>query len=223
MAHATDQISNAPVLEARQSALDGLAAAISMLGEDQANALLSLSDAALGHEFKTTLAQAVPMARQIKLELNQRTAVRADQVKPTLQSSEAETSAEAQWDSLVDKDKIQVGRQALVRANELLPAAAIWEGLGVTKQALSKAVNSGRIFTVDVGAATYYPAFYLWTDFDRKQLAKVTQALGSLPGWSKWQFFTTPSNFLGQMTPLKALALGKVDEVKKAALGFAER
>ncbi|MBB6317319.1 hypothetical protein FHX56_000610 [Paraburkholderia tropica] len=39
--------------------------------------------------------------------------------------------------------------------------AAFLEALGVTKQALSKAVKSGRMFSLDVGPSMYCPAFYL--------------------------------------------------------------
>lgn len=51
----------------------------------------------------------------------------------------------------------------------------------------------------------------------------MTQCLGSLPGWSKWQFFTTQKASLGNVTPLVALSRGKLDEVERAAMAFVER
>lgn len=87
---------------------------------------------------------------------------------------------------------------------------------------MSKALAAGRIFTVDVGARRYYPAFYVHGDFDRRALERVTQFLGSLPGWSKWQFFTIPRAALDKLTPLQALSRGKLDPVERAAKAFAE-
>ena len=114
-------------------------------------------------------------------------------------------------------------RRRLVNEGKLLPPVAMWEGLGVTRQALNKALSTGRMFTVDVGAEQYYPAFYLAGDLDRRKLERVTQLLGNLPGSSKWQFFTTPKASLDGLTPLIALQRGLYDEVKAAAEAFAER
>ncbi|MFP3550507.1 hypothetical protein SB861_07310 [Paraburkholderia sp. SIMBA_049] len=205
----------------RESALRHVLVAATMLEDDEARALISMSAEELGQTLQSRMIRTIPIARRVRLELQKSSQpTKASVQKGKRPQADAKLGA---WDAAVDQGVILKARQALVRSKKLLPAASIWEGLGVTKQALSKAVASGRIFTVDVGAATYYPAFYLETSFDRKQLAKVTQILGSLPGWSKWQFLTTPSNFLGQITPLKALALGKVEEVRQAALGFVER
>ncbi|MDR5879403.1 hypothetical protein [Caballeronia sp. LZ032] len=131
--------------------------------------------------------------------------------------------ARSGFEGAFDKDEVLRGREALVRERRLMKPATFLQELGVTKQALSKAVKSGRMFSLDVGPATYYPAFYLDLDVDRKQLQKVTQELGSLPGWSKWQFFTQPKGSLGRRTPLEALAEGMVEDVRMAAQAFAER
>lgn len=113
-------------------------------------------------------------------------------------------------------------RHALVSERKLLPAAEVCRDLGITRQALSNAVAAGRIFAVDIGARRYYPAFYVHKDFDRRALETVSQLLGSLPGWSKWQFFTTPKVSLRKLTPLQALSRGKLDLVERAAKAFAE-
>lgn len=209
--------------EARQTALERVVVAVSMLGEDEARALMSMSDAELGQTLKSEIAQTASVVRQIRLGMQEarkggiRRAPRGTGVMRKAASTEAD------WDSVVDQDKIIDGRQVLVRAKKLLSSADFLPKWGRTKQALSKAVASGRIFTVDVGAATYYPAFYLDPRYDSKQLATVTQALGTLPGWSKWQFFTTQSDYLDGVTPLAALARGRVEEVKKLAVAFIER
>ncbi len=197
-----------------EEALRSAVGAATMLGPDRARALLSLPDEQLGHLFKVGIAQVIDLAGTITFGI---AAAATRDRKPTGRKKRAESVA-------VDPERqVQAERRMLVADGKLLPAAQTWAGLGMTRQALSKAVASGRIFTVDVGAAQYYPAFYLAGDIDRKTLGKVTQGLGGLPGWSKWQFFTTPKASLGNVTPLVALSRGKVDEVERAATAFAER
>ncbi|MCA8034442.1 MULTISPECIES: hypothetical protein [Burkholderia] len=197
-----------------EEALRSAVGAATMLGPDRARALLSLSDEQLGHLFKAGIAQVIDLAGTITFGI---AAAATRDRKPTGGKKRAAGVA-------ADLERqVQAERRMLVADGKLLPAAQTWAGLGMTRQALSKAVASGRIFTVDVGAAQYYPAFYLTGDIDRKTLGRVTQCLGDLPGWSKWQFFTTPKASLGNVTPLVALSRGKVDEVERAATAFAER
>lgn len=184
------------VVAARQAALSRLAMLVDRLDEDEAKALSTLSDDELERHFKSYLTQAASL--------------KGDRGQPG-------------FEEILDKDEVLRGREALVRERRLMEPATFLRGLGVTKQALSKAVKSGRMFSLDVGPATYYPAFYLDLEIDRKQLQRVTQALGSLPGWSKWQFFTQPKGALGRLTPLEALAEGMVEDVRAAAQAFAER
>ncbi|OXI35265.1 hypothetical protein CFB89_03665 [Burkholderia sp. AU16741] len=197
-----------------EEALRSAVGAATMLGPDRARALLSLSDAQLGHLFKVGIAQVIDLAGTITFGI---TAAATRDRKP---AGGKRRAASATADP---ERQVQAERRMLVADGKLLPAGRTWAGLGMTRQALSKAVASGRIFTVDVGAAQYYPAFYLAGDIDRKTLGRVTQCLGDLPGWSKWQFFTTPKASLGNVTPLVALSRGKVDEVERAATAFAER
>ncbi|WP_321800568.1 hypothetical protein [Caballeronia sp. J97] len=95
--------------------------------------------------------------------------------------------------------------------------------MNISKTAFVRAVNAGRIFGVGIGSATYYPRFYLCRNIDSKALAKVSKLLASVAGWSKWDFFTTPSAFLGDATPLEALIEGRIADVARSARGFAER
>ncbi|MCA8070025.1 hypothetical protein [Burkholderia vietnamiensis] len=187
---------NTPIAAARQAALSRLALLVDKLDEDEATALSKLSDDDLEYHFKSCLTQAA--------------LAKSNRQRPGLEA-------------IIDKDEVLRRREALVREGRLIKPASFLRGLGVTKQALSKAVKSGRMFSLDVGPATYYPAFYLDLEVDRKELQKVTQALGSLPGWSKWQFFTLPKGSLGSRTPLEALAEGMVEDVRGAAHAFAER
>ncbi|RQV18535.1 hypothetical protein DF018_05815 [Burkholderia cenocepacia] len=197
-----------------EEALRSAVGAATMLGPDRARALLSLSDEQLGHLFKVGIAQVIDLAGTITFGI----AAAATRDRPARGKKRAAAVAAAD-----PEQQVQAERRMLVADGKLLPAAQTWAGLGMTRQALSKAVASGRIFAVDVGAAQYYPAFYLTADIDRKTLGRVTQCLGGLPGWSKWQFFTTPKASLGNVTPLVALSRGKVGEVERAATAFAER
>ncbi|MDR8731615.1 hypothetical protein [Burkholderia pseudomultivorans] len=202
-------------------ALRSAVGAATMLGPDKARALLRLSDAQLGHLFKVGIAQVIDLAATVTFGIAAaatRDRTEPGRAKPASGSTARKAAALSEVERLVLPE-----RQALVASGGLLPAAEIWTALGITRQALNKAVASGRIFTVDVGAAQFYPAFYLAGDIDRKTLGRVTQQLGDLPGWSKWQFFTTPKASLGKLTPLKALAQGKVEQVMRAAAAFAER
>lgn len=202
-----------------EEALRSAVGAAAMLGRKSVQALLNLPDAQLGRLFKYGIAQVANLS----------TSVTFDGCSVSRQTKEAShTKKDGQSRSQVDEadsDFVSrcAGRQVLVAERKLLPAAEVWRGLGITRQALSKALSAGRIFTVDVGARQYYPAFYLGGDIDRRALERVSQLLGSLPGWSKWQFFTTPKASLNKLTPLRALSLGKLDPVERAAKAFAER
>lgn len=208
-----------PLNSEAEDALRSAVGAAAMLGPKKAKALLALPDEQLGRLFKLGISEVIDLAGLV-------TFGRVAPASNTKRSGRGKTTASdtAENSNPFDfKRRALPERQTLVNSGKLLPAAKVWEVLGVTRQALNKAVVSGRIFTVDVGAAQYYPAFYLTDNVDRKTLAKVTQLLGSLPGWSKWQFFTTPKASLGNITPLKALSRGKVEQVAKAAAAFAER
>ncbi|MFM9433760.1 hypothetical protein ACFDR9_000804 [Janthinobacterium sp. CG_23.3] len=111
-----------------------------------------------------------------------------------------------------------------VADGSLLTPAEVWERLAISRQAVSKAVKENRMFSLDGPAGKQlYPAFFTDPKYDRREVERVSQALGDLPGPSKWQFFTTGKGSLGGRTPLVALANGDLDGVLVAAAGFAER
>jgi hypothetical protein len=189
--------------------------AAAMLGPNKTQGVLELPDAELGRLFKAGISQFLTVSAQLPFSTS-------DSRKKRVAKPAAEPASRRLDPGTLEKSAFKM-RSALVTSGQLLPAQEIWEGLQMTRQALAKAVATGRIFTVDVGAAQYYPAFYLSGEIDRKTLGKVTQQLGTLPGWSKWQFFTQPKASLGDMTPLQALARGQVAQVGRAAAAFAER
>ncbi|MGU7778676.1 hypothetical protein [Burkholderia sp. PU8-34] len=204
-----------------EEALRSAIGAATLLGSERVRALLKLSDEQSGYLFKLGISQVIGLADRVTFEGTSSTARGTRRSGHTKRRGKSVASADM---CVIEAEgQIVSERQSLVTDGKLLPAAQIWASLGMIRQALSKAVASGRIFTVDVGASQYYPAFYLVGDIDRKTLGKVTQRLGSLPGWSKWQFFTSPKASLGNRTPLEALLNGQAEHVERAAVAFAER
>jgi hypothetical protein len=114
-------------------------------------------------------------------------------------------------------------RSELIASKALMPSAQMTEALGVTRQALNKALQANRIFTVEQSGENYYPAFFSDPELDRRKLEQVAKSLGEVGGWSKWQFFTTPKGSLGGLTPLDALKKGRYAAVLSAADAFSER
>lgn len=117
----------------------------------------------------------------------------------------------------LDTTEAMVGRGQLVTPVEF-QALMGW----TTRQAVSKAAQSHRIFSLTHKATRYFPTFYADPAYDRKQLEVVSKALGDLPGGSKLQFFLTRKGSLGGETPLQALAAGRVAKVKDIAAAFAQ-
>jgi hypothetical protein len=108
------------------------------------------------------------------------------------------------------------------RRRELLGSAAFAARLGLTRQALSKALAARRVFFVEHQRARYFPAFYADKRYDRRHLEAITKLLGDLPGGAKLQFFLNARASLSKRTPLQALERGQLAEVKAAAEAFVQ-
>lgn len=121
------------------------------------------------------------------------------------------------------RDAARDAMKQLVRQRALIPSTKFAASLGVTRQALSKAIAAGRLFYVEIGGDRYFPAFFVDLTYDRHQIERISKCLGELAGASKFQFFTTKKASLAGLTPLQALAKGKFSVVLNAAAGFAER
>jgi hypothetical protein len=110
-----------------------------------------------------------------------------------------------------------------IERKELLTAEELLGRLGGDRRWLSAALESGRLFAVQApSGADFFPAFFADDSLDRRALGKVTKVLSGLPGASQYQFFVSKFFTLG-MTPLEALAEGRVRDVLTTAAGFAER
>jgi hypothetical protein len=120
--------------------------------------------------------------------------------------------------------KKELARRAELEENgELVGSQDLAERLGVSRQAIAKAVQDLRMFSLDgASGRKLYPAFFADDRVDRRQLQAVSKELESLAGSSKWQFFTNPRLSLGKSTPIEALRKGKFREVLAAAKAFRE-
>ncbi|WP_434034803.1 hypothetical protein [Cupriavidus sp. a3] len=183
-----------------EGALRSAVGAASMFSQKATQRLLDLPDAALGRLMKNGLSQISGLVVQVQFGRSR-----------------------AAVDIKAFEARAEQSRKELVESRDILSSDQFINALGLTRQALSKAVLAKRMFTINVGTKVFYPAFYTWPDIDRKKVEEITKLLGDLPGWTKWQFFTTAKGSLDKATPLEALKRGKFEEVKKAAAAFAER
>lgn len=114
-------------------------------------------------------------------------------------------------------------RTRLEKQGELVSSQALADQMGITRQAITKAVKDLRMFALDgIAGQKLYPAFFADPTLDRSQLSKVSKELGQLAGPSKWQFFTSPRSSLGRSSPIDALRKGKFADVLVAATAFKE-
>lgn len=111
----------------------------------------------------------------------------------------------------------------LVRGGALLPSAVFAERMAFTRQALSKALAAHRVFSVSHEGQPHFPVFFADTRLDRRQVQRVCQRLGTLPGGAKLQFFMQAKASLGGHTPVDALRTGLYEATLVAAEGFQQR
>lgn len=110
-----------------------------------------------------------------------------------------------------------------IASKELLTREELVERLGGNRRWVTWALKGGRLFSVQSPSGVdYFPAFYAAPSIDRQALGKVAKVLSSVPGASKYHFFVSKS-FTLEMTPLEALAQGRVKDVLTTAAGFAVR
>lgn len=115
-------------------------------------------------------------------------------------------------------------RAELTRTGQLIEAKELARRLGITVQAVSKALKAKKLFDLECeGGKRLYPAFYADPELSRATLGEVTRFLDDAPGSAKWQFFTRPKLSLNRRTPLQALKEGDLNQVLFAAQGFLER
>lgn len=158
-----------------------------------------------------------PEDREATLKFLENISLFVDKARQSLELDNHNDWAEEMRKESLDNLECLVQKGSLINSSEFL------NQLSMTRQALCKARKSGRIFSVEIKGETYYPAFFTDPKYDRRQLEAVSKILGDLPGTSKLQFMLTPKGSLNSLTPLEALAKGRVAAVKISAEGFVER
>lgn len=110
-----------------------------------------------------------------------------------------------------------------IERGELITQDELISRLGGNCRWINNALKAGRVFSLQApSGADYFPSFFADSSYDRRALGRVSRVLVLLPGPSKYHFFTNKSFTLG-MTPLQALAEGRVKDVLVCASGFAVR
>lgn len=143
----------------------------------------------------------------------------ANRLKQLSNKLAAEESSQLLQDA---KQQASEFRKNLISTGKILPSETICQALGVTRQALSKAVTTKRLFALQFRGRNYYPAFFADPAFNRRLLERVCKTLGELDGEKKWEFFTTPKQTLEGATPLETLNTEEIESILKAAENFAE-
>ena len=183
------------------------------------NALLDLPDEELGRRFKNRLWEVIGMSTILNLDLSSmrdedeklRKRIRRQSKLRTSESGDAIQSASGNSE-----------RYHLVHQGKLLRIEDYLGAADVAEKKLNKAVDSGKVFSVELDGEVYVPSFFLSPMIRHDDFAKVIRSLGDTSGWNKWDFFTTPAEALGASTPLQFLAIQKVKPVLKVAAEFAK-
>lgn len=170
-------------------------------------ALLDLQDAELGRLFQIHLIKVAGLSMALNLDLGSICNQNQEEAGQTKRGSIRRISA----------------RRSLVAEGKLLRASGFCAASGVTERKLGKDIASGDMFSVDIQANAYYPAFFLIDELNRKELAKVARRLDDLAGWDKCDFFTSPNAALGNLTPLQALVCGEVRQVLRTAVALIQK
>jgi hypothetical protein len=182
-------------------------------------ALLDIPDAELGRLFKNRLWEVIGVATVHNLDLRSM----GEEERLRKRSSRLSKVRTPKREELTQRGLANSERYSLVKEGKLLREEDFCLAAHISEKKLNKYVASGQIFSADVGTEPYYPAFFLSRMIDRDDFAKVIRRLGDTPGWSKWDFFTTPTEALGGSTPLQLLKIEEVKTVLKAAVDFAKR
>ena len=111
----------------------------------------------------------------------------------------------------------------LIRQKHLVSASELQALMGwISPRAVEKARAAHRIFSMPFEGRHYFPAFFADSIYSRRHLMAVSRALDDLPGGAKLQFFVSRKCSLGGVTPLDAVAAGRLPQVLALAGAYAE-
>ncbi|MGA3334478.1 MAG: hypothetical protein ABSC62_09990 [Terracidiphilus sp.] len=129
-------------------------------------------------------------------------------------------------DPLIDAKIRGIGlrQQMLKTSGGVLTSEQVAELLNISRQAVDKRRASNQLLALTQGKRGYsYPCFQFDEGRTLKGLEKVLGQLSELDPWMQLNFFTIPSERLGNRTPIDALREGSADDVVSAACGYGEQ
>jgi hypothetical protein len=183
-------------------------------------AILEVSDADIGRLFKRKLCEVAGLATVYNLDLP---SIREKEENLRKRLKRASKTRTADPQGSIESFTENSERYSLFQQRKVLRRDDFRKAAAMTEKKLRKSVSSGRIFSLDIGQEPYYPAFFLPSVIHRNDLTKVIRRLGEAPGWKKWDFFTTPIESEGGVTPLQLLTNKELQKVLTAAADFSER
>jgi hypothetical protein len=141
---------------------------------------------------------------------------------PKLARSAAAERAHGQWK--LDHAIVMAGPQlvddgTIIRDDEFLSRT------GMTKEQMAELLDTREIFTMPdevhgLKGRSYIPAFFADRRFDKRVLYAVSGSLGACTGVQKFRYFTTPTEHLGNRTPLELIELQQLAPLPDAVKLF---
>jgi hypothetical protein len=116
---------------------------------------------------------------------------------------------------------MKVKQELLYGDDRPLRSEEVAQLLGISRQAVDKRRQKGRLLAVSLGRRGYF--YPLWQFQDGTVLTgldRILSALAKFDGWTQLMFMKTGDLRLKNCTPLECLVAGDVDAVVDAALSY---
>jgi hypothetical protein len=118
---------------------------------------------------------------------------------------------------------MKVKQELLYSDGKPLRSEEVAQLLGISRQAVDKRRNKGKILAVSLGRRGYF--YPLWQFRDGAVLTgldRILLALAKFDGWTQLMFMKTGDLRLNDRTPLECLVSGDIDAVVNAAACYGE-
>lgn len=141
---------------------------------------------------------------------------------PKIARTAAAERVHGQWK--LDQAVLVAGPQ-LVADGTIIRDDEFLSRTGMTNEELTERLTTREIFTMPdevhgLAGNSYIPAFFADRRFDTRVLYAVSGSLGAATGIQKYRFFTTPSEQLGNSTPLELIELQQLAPLPDAVKLF---
>jgi len=119
---------------------------------------------------------------------------------------------------------LELRQEMLKKAEGVLSSGKVAELLKLSRQAVDKRRAANQLLALTQGRRGYsYPSFQFEDGKTIDGLEEVLRNLSALDSWMQLRFFTSPHERLGNMAPIEALRIGRVNDVVRAARGYGEQ